>query len=94
MVLKPNGSFTVHSIYRNLVNSGIKVTREIWHAKIPLKIKTFMWYLKKGVLLTKDNLARRNWIGSKFAASVTGKKVSNTFFSIVLMLNFFGVLFT
>ena len=24
-----------------------------------------MWYLKRGVLLTKDNLARLNWIGSK-----------------------------
>ena len=24
-----------------------------------------MWYLKRAVLLTKDNLARRNWIGSK-----------------------------
>ena len=24
-----------------------------------------MWYLKRGVLLTKDNLARRNWTGSK-----------------------------
>ena len=24
----------------------------------------FMWYLKRGVLLTKDNLARRNWTES------------------------------
>ena len=29
-----------------------------------LKIKVFMWYLLKGVVLTKDNLARRNWNGS------------------------------
>ena len=26
-----------------------------------LKIKVFRWYLLKGVVLTKDNLARRNW---------------------------------
>jgi hypothetical protein len=24
-----------------------------------------MWYVYKGVILTKDNLARRNWNGSK-----------------------------
>ena len=24
-----------------------------------------MWYLRRGVVLTKDNLARRNWPGSK-----------------------------
>ena len=29
--------------------------------KIPLKIKTFLWYLRRGVVLTKDNLAKRNW---------------------------------
>ena len=33
--------------------------------KIPLKIKVFAWYLRRGVILTKDNLAKRNWHGSK-----------------------------
>jgi len=28
-----------------------------------MKIKVFLWYLKKGVILTKDNLVRRNWNG-------------------------------
>jgi hypothetical protein len=28
--------------------------------KALLKIKIFMWYLKKEVVLTKNNLARRN----------------------------------
>ena len=32
---------------------------------MPLKIKIFMWYLKRGVILTKDNLIRRNWNGNK-----------------------------
>ena len=32
---------------------------------MPLKVKIFMWYLRRGVVLTKDNLARRNWKGSK-----------------------------
>ena len=33
--------------------------------KIPLKTKVFAWYLHRGVILTKDNLAKRNWHGSK-----------------------------
>jgi hypothetical protein len=30
-----------------------------------MKIKVFGWYLRKGVILIKDNLAKRNWHGSK-----------------------------
>jgi hypothetical protein len=33
--------------------------------KIPLKNKVFCWYLRRGVILTKDNLTKRNWHGSK-----------------------------
>jgi hypothetical protein len=29
--------------------------------KIPLKTKVFVWYLRRGVILTKDNLANGNW---------------------------------
>ena len=39
--------------------------KKIWKSKIPLKVKILMWYLQRGVVLTKDNLARRNWQGSK-----------------------------
>jgi hypothetical protein len=38
---------------------------KLWKLKIPLRIKVFGWYLRKGVILTKDNLAKRNWHGSK-----------------------------
>jgi hypothetical protein len=34
-----------------------------------LKFKIFLWYLRKGVILTKDNLAKRNWQGSLSCAS-------------------------
>jgi hypothetical protein len=37
----------------------------LWKLKILLRIKVFEWYLHKGVVLTKDNLAKRNWHGSK-----------------------------
>jgi hypothetical protein len=32
--------------------------------KIPLETKIFGWYLRRGVILTKDNLVKRNWHGS------------------------------
>jgi hypothetical protein len=32
--------------------------------KIALKIKIFMWFISKKVLLTRDNLAKRNWNGN------------------------------
>jgi hypothetical protein len=31
--------------------------------KIPLKIKSFKWFLNREVLLTKDNMVKRNWNG-------------------------------
>jgi hypothetical protein len=39
------------------------VSQDIWQIKVPTKIKIFLWYLKWGVILTKDNIARRNWNG-------------------------------
>jgi len=50
-------------MYAALINNRVKVSQDIWKIKIPMKIKVFLWYLKKGVILTKDNLVRRNWNG-------------------------------
>jgi hypothetical protein len=33
---------------------------DYYNLMILLKIKVFIWYLKRGVTLTNDNLARRN----------------------------------
>ncbi|WVZ96321.1 hypothetical protein U9M48_041976 [Paspalum notatum var. saurae] len=61
--LNKSDSFSVKSMYNSLINNGIVVSQEIWHLRIPLKITIFLWFLKRGVLLTKDNLSKRNWIG-------------------------------
>ena len=37
----------------------------LWKLKLPLKVKIFLWLLHRGVILTKDNLAKRNWHRSK-----------------------------
>jgi len=53
-------------MYAHLLNGHTRFLRKyLWKLKIPLKIKVFMWFLNKKVLLTGDNLAKRNWNGSK-----------------------------
>lgn len=37
----------------------------IWKSKAPLKIKFFLWFLRRGVALTKCNLRKHNWQGSQ-----------------------------
>ena len=64
--LNANGKFSVDSMYRALIHSDIPVNsnKKIWKMKIPLKLKFFAWYLRKVVILTNDNLIKRNWHGS------------------------------
>uniref|UniRef100_A0A453CQN9 Reverse transcriptase zinc-binding domain-containing protein n=1 Tax=Aegilops tauschii subsp. strangulata TaxID=200361 RepID=A0A453CQN9_AEGTS len=64
--LHENGKFSVESMYRALIQSDVPVdnNKKIWKMKIPLKNKIFAWYLRRGVILTKDNLIKRNWHGS------------------------------
>jgi hypothetical protein len=64
--LHQNKKFYVNSMYLALMSNGIiRQSNPLWKLKIPLKIKVFLWYLGRGVILTKDNLARRNWKGNK-----------------------------
>ena len=64
--LNQAGVFTISSMYNALISNGnVQFDKHLWKLKMPLKIKIFMWYLKRGVILTKDNLARRNWNGNK-----------------------------
>jgi hypothetical protein len=65
--LNKNGKFSVESKYNALIHLDISVdnNKMIWKMKIPLKTKVFGWYLRHGVILTKDNLAKQNWHGSK-----------------------------
>ena len=63
--LDGNGEFSVESLYRALIQSDVPVdNNKIWKTKIPLKNKIFAWYLHREVILTKDNIIKRNWHGS------------------------------
>jgi hypothetical protein len=65
--LHANETFSVDSLYKAIMQSDVLVdnNKKIWKMKIPVKNKKIVCYLRRGVILTKDNLARRNWHGSK-----------------------------
>ena len=51
-------------MYRALLDIRIlPINKPLWKLKLPLKIKVFLWLIHRGVILTKDNLAKRNWHG-------------------------------
>jgi hypothetical protein len=58
-----NGNFSVDSFYKAILQSDIPVdnNKKIWKIKISLKNKKIGWYLRRGVILTKDNFVKRNW---------------------------------
>ena len=64
--LHENGKFSVDSMYRSLIQSDLPVdNKKLWKMKMPLKVKIFAWSARRGVILTKDNLVKHNWHGSK-----------------------------
>ena len=59
--LASSGKFSVKSMYRELCHGQIPAAATgLWKAKIPLKIKVFLWQLCQDRLPTSINLAKRN----------------------------------
>ena len=59
--LTKSGLYSVRLLYFHLIDTQPSFQHKmIWKLKIPLKIKIFFWYLQMGVVLTKDNVARKN----------------------------------
>ena len=80
--LTQNSVFTVKSMYRDLMlTNSIPCNSRVWKIKVPLKIKIFLWYLQKGVILTKDNLLKRRWKGeSKCCFCPKDETIQHLFF--------------
>lgn len=59
------GAFSVHSFYLWLEYGGIKNSTytTILLSKMPLKIKIFLYLLKRNKILTKGNLLKKGWQG-------------------------------
>jgi hypothetical protein len=47
--LHQNSLYTVHSLYLILINNRTMthINKQFWRVKVPLKIKIFMWYMKR-----------------------------------------------
>jgi hypothetical protein len=44
--------------------------KTIWKAKIPEKVKIFMWLVFQRAIITKENMIRRNWLVVIFVISL------------------------
>jgi hypothetical protein len=60
-----NGKFSVKSVYKNICSNGVdRSFKHLWKAKIPLKIKIWLWLIWHNAIATKDNMLRRGWSGN------------------------------
>jgi hypothetical protein len=59
----PSKSFRAKSVYEHLSRGNFGPFRRICKARLPEKIKIFMWLLEKKAILTKDNMVKRKWQG-------------------------------
>jgi hypothetical protein len=59
----------------------------LWKLKIPLRIKVFGWYLRKGVVLTKEELHR----SKKYAFCHQDKTIKHLFFQCRLAKSIWSV---
>lgn len=66
--LQKNGNFTTASLYRELTFPGMtnKEVMSLWKAKIPMKIKFFLWSIYSDRLPSAEQLVKRNWPGDEF----------------------------
>jgi hypothetical protein len=64
--LERNRKFSTRSLYRFILDPGVKDLRamEIWKCRIPLKQKNFMWLCFRGRIQSARELAERGWPGS------------------------------
>ena len=93
--LTRNGEFTVKSMYLDVINSSsIPNSKNVWHVKVPLRVKVFMWFVHKQVILTKDNLIKRNWNGSTRCSFCDRDEFIKHLFLDCPLQKFFGSLCT
>jgi hypothetical protein len=72
------------SLIQNDVSNLNKI---LWKLKTPLKIKIFLWYLRREIVLAKDNLAN---LAVKFVVFVTNMKRLIIYFMNVTLLDLCG----
>jgi hypothetical protein len=87
-----NSVFSVKAMYNDLmVAEYVHVVSPIWKLKVPLKIKVFLGYPKRGIILTKDNLLKRNWKGDGCCCFAALLKPFSIYSLTVMWLNLCGM---
>lgn len=81
-----NGKFSVNSQYKALCEGESEDrNKRLRKAKIPLKIKIFMWLIKMNAILTRDNFARKRWKGDKSCSFCANpESIEHLFFGCVM----------
>jgi hypothetical protein len=84
--LHPSGEYTVNFMYSKL-SQGASVAhfKDLWAAKLPLKIKIFSWQLALGRLLSSKHITSRHGPASgRYALCNRPESVNHIFFSCSL----------
>lgn len=81
-----NGIYTVKSYYRLLIENGVKYPHNfMWKAKMPPRVKVFMWLMLRNIILTKDNLLKRGWLRDKKCPfCMHDESIDNFFFAMFI----------
>ena len=66
----------------------LSLNKSICRLKLPFKIKILVWFLLKGVIVTKESLIKKNWNVTHKCCFAT-RKPPNTYFSIVMLQDLF-----
>jgi hypothetical protein len=84
--LKTSGTFTVKSMYLDLLNDDTKYLKKyIWEMKVPLKINFFMWFLHRKVILTKTIWLGGTGMAMNLVVFVIIRNPYNIYFLSVLL---------
>jgi zinc-binding in reverse transcriptase len=71
-------------LFLNFRGVNISMVGYVWNLKIPLNIKKFIWLALQEIILTKDVLLCRGWLGSASCVFCTSlESFDHIFFYIV-----------
>jgi hypothetical protein len=88
--LERNGKFSTASLYRELTFPGME-NREImsiWRARIPMKIKYFLWSIYSDCIPSAEQLVKRNWPGDVYCKMCGQTETAQHIFFECYLANF------
>jgi hypothetical protein len=90
--LTKSGIFSVKSLYNKLSAVGVdRSFKQLWKAKIPLKIKIWLWLIWHNAIATKDNMKKKSGLVVTSASFALMMKASLIYSLLVQWLLTCGV---